>query len=89
MFQKLWFVALIFASLTTLAISVENEFPSPRIVILGKGRDEKTRLANILLGRDRKEKNKCYTDFTNETCSGHFLGKGKIYLQVIFFLTFL
>ena len=84
MFQKLWFVALIFASFTTLAISIENEFPSPRIVILGKG-NEKTRLANILLGRDRNEKSKCYTDFTNETCSGHFLGKGEIYLKVIFF----
>ena len=78
MIQKQWFVALIFASFTTLAISVENEFPSPRIVILGKGGDEKTRLANILLGRDRNEKTKCYTEFTNETCSGHFLGKGEI-----------
>ena len=84
MFQKQWFVALIFASFKTLAISVENEFPSPRIVILGKG-NEKTRLANILLGRDRNEKSKCYTDFTNETCSGHFLGKGEINFNVIFF----
>ena len=78
MFQKQWFFTLIFASFTTLAISIENEFASPRIVILGKGGDEKTRLANILLGRDRKENNTCYTDFTNETCSGHFLGKGEI-----------
>ena len=77
MFQKQWFVALIFSSFTTLAISVENEFPSPRIVILGKG-NEKTRLANILLGIKPTEKTKCYTDFTNETCSGHFLRKGEI-----------
>jgi hypothetical protein len=78
MFQKQWLVALIFASFSTLAISLENEFPSPRIVILGKGGDEKTRLANILLGIKPTEKTKCYTDFTNETCSGHFLGKGEI-----------
>ena len=78
MFKKILFVALISASFTALAISLENEFPSPTIVILGKGGDEKTRLANILLGRGRKENNTCYTDFTNETCSGHFLGKGEI-----------
>ena len=79
MFQKQWLVAFIFASFMTLAISAKNEFPSPRIVILGKGGDEQTRLANILLGRKRNEENNCYTDFTNKTCSGHFLGiKGEI-----------
>ena len=74
MFRQQWFVALILANLVTLAISETNDVSIPTIVILGKREDKKTRLANILLGKDAFNSSATKTSIK----SGKYLGGGNI-----------
>ena len=64
----------------SLAISETNDFPSPRIVLIGKREVKKTRLANVLLGKDKNTDNDAFNSSTTKTSikNGTYLGEGKI-----------
>ena len=82
MFRQQWlFVALILANLVTLAISETNDYPSPRIVLLGKREVKKTRLANVLLGKDENTDSNAFNSSAIKTTikNGTYLGGGKIF----------
>ena len=65
----------------SLAISDTNDFPSPRIVLLGKREVKKTRLANVLLGKDENIDSYAFNSSAINTTikNGTFLGRGKIF----------
>ena len=81
MFRRQWFVALILANLVTIAISETNDYPSPRIVLLGKREVKKTRLANVLLGKDENTDRDAFNSSAIKTTikNGTYLGEGKIF----------
>ena len=69
----------------TLAISETNDYPSPTIVLLGKREVKKTRLANVLLGKDENIDSDAFNSSAIKTTikNGTFLGGGKIFTQIM------